>query len=203
MGVALADTRHSRLPVSEGITTLAVVLTFFLAWSAEVVGGVAAITGAFIAGLGFGRSALREEIERGVHTLAYALFVPVFFVSIGLEANARALTINLVAFTLVVCLVAVISKLVGAGLGARLAGFAADEALRVGVGMVSRGEVGLIVATVGLDQGLVTPEIFTATVVMVLFTTLVTTPLLRLVFAEAVEALPKVRPKEATEIEDG
>ena len=198
MGVALADTRHSRLPVSEGITTLAVVLTFFLAWSAEVVGGVAAITGAFIAGLGFGRSALREEIE-----LAYALFVPVFFVSIGLEANARALTINLVAFTLVVCLVAVISKLVGAGLGARLAGFAADEALRVGVGMVSRGEVGLIVATVGLDQGLVTPEIFTATVVMVLFTTLVTTPLLRLVFAEAVEALPKVRPKEATEIEDG
>jgi len=189
--------------VSEGITTLAVVLTFFLAWSAEVVGGVAAITGAFIAGLGFGRSALREEIERGVHTLAYALFVPVFFVSIGLEANARALTINLVAFTLVVCLVAVISKLVGAGLGARLAGFAADEALRVGVGMVSRGEVGLIVATVGLDQGLVTPEIFTATVVMVLFTTLVTTPLLRLVFAEAVEALPKVRPKEATEIEDG
>jgi len=193
----------SRLPVSEGITTLAVVLTFFLAWSAEVLGGVAAITGAFIAGLGFSRSALREEIERGMHTLAYALFVPVFFASIGLEANARALNMDLAVFTLVICLVAVISKLVGAGLGARLAGFTSDEALRVGVGMVSRGEVGLIVATVGLSQGLVTPEIFTATVIMVLFTTLVTPLLLRLAFAEVAEALPQLRPKEATDIDDG
>lgn len=193
----------SRLPVSEGITTLAVVLTFFLAWSAEVVGSIAAITGAFIAGLGLGRSVLREEIERGVHTLAYAFFVPIFFVSIGLEANARALTVDLLAFTLVICLVAVISKLVGAGLGAQLAGFTPKEALRVGIGMVSRGEVGLIVATVGLDQGLVTPELFTAVVIMVLFTTLVTPLLLRSVFAEAVEVLPKPRPEEAIDIDDG
>lgn len=191
----------SRLPVSEGVTTLAVVLTFFLAWSAEVIGGVAAITGAFIAGVGFGRSLLREDIQRGMHTLAYAFFVPVFFVSIGLTANARALTADAIVFTAVLCLVALISKAAGAGLGARWGGFTPAEALRVGIGMVSRGEVGLIVASVGLAEGMITSEVFTAVVIMVLFTTLVTPPLLRAAFARQVETIRAARPA-AEEVRD-
>jgi Kef-type K+ transport system membrane component KefB len=191
----------SRLPVSEGVTTLAVVVVLLLAWSAEVIGGVAAITGAFIAGVGLGRSGLHAQIREGMHTLAYAFFVPVFFVSIGLQANARALSGNMAMFAVVLTLIAIISKIVGAGLGARAGGFATDEALRLGLGMVSRGEVGLIVASVGLDQGLVTPEVFTVVIIMVLVTTLVTPLMLRAAFAQKSEQQP-TKPELRMESED-
>ena len=153
------------------------------AWSAEVVGGLAAITGAFIAGVGFGRSRLRDEIERDMHTITYAFLVPIFFVSIGLKTNARLLAGPDVVFALVLVLVAVISKVIGCGLGARLGGFTNRESLRVGVGMISRGEVGLIVATVGVDAGLIKTELFSVVTFIVLVTTLVTPLLLRLTFA--------------------
>jgi Kef-type K+ transport system membrane component KefB len=192
----------SRLPISEGVTTLAVVLALLLAWSAETLGGVAAITGAFIAGVGLGRSPLHERIQSGMRTLAYAFFVPIFFVSIGLEANLRALTGGMVAFAVALSLVAAVSKVIGSGLGARAGGLAADEALRLGLGMISRGEVGLIVASVGLGAELITPEVFTAVVIMVLVTTLVTPLLLRAAFTRQAEARP-IKPQAEVELENG
>ena len=163
-----------RLPISEGILSFAFVVTLLLAWSAEVLGGMAAITGAFLAGLFFGRTPLRRTIESKVHTLTYAWLVPIFFVSIGLEANARALGRAGVPFAILLVVVAMISKVVGSGGGARLAGFDNRDALRLGVGMASRGEVGLIVATVGLTSGLIGDEIFASIVLVVVATTLVT-----------------------------
>ena len=154
------------------------------AWSAEVVGGLAAITGAFIAGVGFGRSHLRDEIERHIHTITYAFLVPIFFVSIGLKANARALAGPDILFALVLLLVAILSKVIGCGWGARLGGFSNRESLRMGVGMISRGEVGLIVAAVGVGEGLIKADVFSVVTFIVLVTTLVTPPLLRLTFME-------------------
>ena len=172
----------NRQPISEGLAALVLVVALLFAWSAEVVGGLAAITGAFIAGVGFGRSRLRDEIERHMHTLTYAFLVPIFFVSIGLKTNARLLAGPDLWFALALVLVAILSKVIGCGLGARLGGLSNMEALRVGLGMVSRGEVGLIVASVGVAEGLIKTQVFSVITLVVLVTTLVTPLLLRLTF---------------------
>jgi Kef-type K+ transport system membrane component KefB len=175
----------SRLPVSQSIVSFAVVCALIFAWSSEVIGGVAAITGAFIAGVAFSISSTKTEIERGVRVLNYAFFVPIFLVGIGLTANARDLSATDIAFALVLTVAAILAKLIGAGIGARLGGTTWREALRIGVGMVSRGEVGLIVAGVGVNSGLIGADIFTVMVIMVLATTLATPPLLRWAFRSA------------------
>jgi Kef-type K+ transport system membrane component KefB len=172
-----------RLQVSEGLMSFAVVSVLIFAWASEVIGGVAAITGAFIVGVALANSNTKAEIETGIHTLTYAFFVPVFLVGIGLTANARLLSANDLGLAIAVSLVAVLSKLIGAGAGARLGGTTWAEALRIGVGMISRGEVGLIVAGVGVTAGVIETDVFTVVVIMVLVTTLVTPPLLRLVFS--------------------
>jgi len=171
-----------RLPISEGVMALVVVVALLYGWAAEVLGGMAAITGAFLAGLSFARTPLREHITQGMHTLTYAWLVPVFFVSIGLEADARAMGAGGSLFMLVLILVAVLSKVLGGGMGARLGGFDNRQALRLGVGMVSRGEVGLIVASLGLKAGLISEGAFAGVVIMVLATTLLTPIMLRALY---------------------
>lgn len=173
-----------RQPISEGLAALVLVAALAFAWAAEVGGGLAAITGAFIAGVGLSRSHLRVEIARGMHTITYAFLVPVFFVSIGLKTNTHLLTGSGILLAAVLVVVAVISKVIGSGLGARLGGFTNREALRVGLGMVSRGEVGLIVATVGVDTGIIEPDLFAIVTIIVLITTLVTPLFLRQAFAK-------------------
>ncbi len=172
-----------RLRASEGLLAMVLASVMGLAWVAEHFGGVAAITGAFIGGVGLARSHLREEIEHGLHRLAYAFFVPLFLVDIGLQSNVRDLQTGDLAFALVLIAVAVVSKLAGSGLGALLGGFNRGEAFRMGLGMISRGEVGLIVAGVGVAEGLLPPQLFTMVVLMVVATTLVTPPLLRWAYA--------------------
>jgi Kef-type K+ transport system membrane component KefB len=131
--------------------------------------------------------------------ITYGFLVPIFFVSIGLEANVRAIAGALVPFLVVLFVIAVVSKVIGAGLGARLAGLTNAESLRVGVGMISRGEVGLIVAGIGVQQGIISSEVFSMVVVLVLLTTLVTPLLLRMVFPKmpAVSA-PQVKRSTST-----
>lgn len=172
-----------RLPISEPVISLVIIVILLFAWASEVVGGVAAITGAFIAGVALSGSASKEKIERGLRAIAFAFFVPLFLVSLGLRADARTLSAGDFGLVAVICVVAIASKVLGAGGGARLGGMAWPAALRVGVGMVSRGEVGLIVASVGVGAGVLDASGFTAVVLMVLVTTLATPPLLRLVFS--------------------
>jgi Kef-type K+ transport system membrane component KefB len=176
-----------RLGVSQGLLAAVVVVAFLYAWAAEWVGGVAAITGAYLAGVMFAQTPYKSRIEQGIHPLTYSLLVPVFFVSIGLRANGRALGPH-VAFTVVLIAVAIAGKVLGCAALARASGFTGREAWRVGVGMISRGEVGLIVAGYGLGHGIIGPEVFSASVLMVLVTTMVTPPLLRLAFPRAAPA---------------
>jgi Kef-type K+ transport system membrane component KefB len=170
------------LPLSQPVVSTAVVVTLLFASASELLGGVAAITGAFIAGVGLSRSAVRDEIERGIRSLTYAFFVPIFLVGIGLTANARALSGADLGFAAVITIVAVLSKLIGGALGARLGHMEWQEAVRIGAGMISRGEVGLIIAGVGTASGIIGNDVFTVVVVMVLVTTLVAPPLLRWAF---------------------
>lgn len=173
----------NRIPASEGLLAMVLASVLFLAWATEFLGGVAAITGAFLAGVGLGRSHLREEVEHGLHRIAYAFFVPLFLVDIGLQADLRSLDPNAFAFAAVIILVAFISKLLGSGLGARLGGMNQASSLRMGIGMISRGEVGLIVAGVGVAEGILEPQLFSVIILMVLVTTLLTPPLLRWSFS--------------------
>jgi len=175
--------RIAHLPISQGVLTLALVVMLAYGLAAELFGGMAAITGAFIAGLMMARSGERERVEHGVHAVAYGLFVPVFFINIGLSVNARSLQIEMLWFTLAITLTAIIGKWLGAGIGARLGGLNLRESVQLGAGMVSRGEVGLIVASVGIHEGLVSSDEFSAVVAMVLITTVVTPPILRGLFA--------------------
>ena len=171
----------SRLPVTEAVLAGAVVIALVYAWAAEYGGGVAAITGAYIAGVLIAQTPFKKQVDAGIHPLTYSVFVPVFFIAIGLQANGRELGDSAV-FTIVLIGVAIIAKAVGCGVFSRLLGFNARESLRVGAGMISRGEVGLIVAGYGLANGLIGQQVFSASVVMVLVTTMVTPPLLRLTF---------------------
>ncbi len=176
--------RIDRLPISQGTIASVLVLTLLFSWAAEVIGGVATITGAFLVGLFLARLPFRDRIETGVSTLAYGFFVPIFFVNIGLEVNLRAISGSAWWFALILTAIAIVSKILGSGLGAKMGGFPNREALQLGIGMVSRGEVGLIVASFALLEGLISQENFSIAVFMVIVATLLTPPMLRMSFAK-------------------
>lgn len=185
----------ARLPISQGLLTVSLIVMFTYGIAAEFLGGMAAITGAFLAGLMLGRCPEKEIIESGAHALAYGLFVPVFFVNIGLSINLQEFRLDAMLLTVTIILVAVTGKWAGAGLGARAGGLNKVEAYQLGAGMISRGEVGLIVADVGIHSGLLNGQAFSAIVMMVLVTTLITPPILRALFAQQ-KAREKKKPVE-------
>jgi Kef-type K+ transport system membrane component KefB len=174
--------RVVHLPISQSVLTLGLVVMLLYSLSAELVGGMAAITGAFLAGLMFARSPEKERLERGISAVSYGFFVPIFFAHIGLSVNLRGLDSGILWLFLGISAVAILGKLVGAGLGSRLAQFSWRESAQLGVGMISRGEVGLILATVGMSERLISEAKFSAIVGMIVVSTLVTPPLLRILF---------------------
>ena len=180
--------RVSKLPASQALLAFVLVVAFSYALAAEVIAHLAAITGSYMAGVLFAQTRFKEEINAKIHPLTYSLFVPIFFVSIGLQANARELGAEL-GFLVTIVLLAIITKIGGSFLGARFNGFDNIQSLRVGVGMVSRGEVGLIVAGVGLGRAIISQEMFSVMVIMVLVTTMITPLMLRYVFPR-VEEVP-------------
>ena len=171
----------SGLGVSQALLAAVLVIAFVYSWAAEYIGAVAAITGSYLAGVLVAQTPFKKAVDDAIHPLTYSMFVPIFFISIGLEANASDLG-ERALFSVVLIAVAVATKALGCGLFARLAGFTTLESVRVGVGMISRGEVGLIIAGYGLTHQIIGRDVFSAAVVMVLVTTMVTPPLLRLTF---------------------
>ena len=181
------------LPISQGLIAFTFVTILLYGWAAEEFGNMAAITGAFLAGLFFARSPQKERIESGILPLAYGLFVPIFFINVGLNANLRDLTEENFWLFLAITIVAIISKVLGAGLGGLIGGLNRHEAVQLGIGMMSRGEVGLIVASVGISQGIIPQNIFSIIVGVVIITTLFTPPLLRLSFHWFKDKEPEVK----------
>lgn len=167
------------LEISQGLIAFVFVSILLFGWLADVLGRMAAITGAFLAGLWFGRTPFRERILNGISTIAYGIFVPIFFVDVGLNADIKTLFGGNFGLFLGLFLIAVFGKVLGCGFGALLSGYSPLEALQLGVGMMSRGEVGLIVASVGISEGYLTTASFSAIVGVVIATTLLTPPLLR------------------------
>jgi Kef-type K+ transport system membrane component KefB len=176
-----------RLPLSEGVIAFAFSVMVFYAWSAEYFGSLATIIGAFMAGLFFARTPLKAEIQQGFSALAYGVFVPIFFVDVGLEANFRALDSKNLAFLGILLAAAILSKIIGSGLGGLLGKLSPRESVQLGFSMVPRGEVVLIVATVGITEGFITQAELSMTVAMVVLTTLLTPPVLRILFRKTTQ----------------
>jgi Kef-type K+ transport system membrane component KefB len=171
---------------SYGVQAVALVLALLFGWAAEVFGGVAAISGAFIAGVGLSRvnEPIKRLIDVTTSNMAYAFLVPIFFVSVGLTIDLHLFPLSALPFVAVLLLIAIASKVVGCGLGAYSSGFSRTESLRLGVCMISRGEVGLIVAALGVNSGVFQPDspLFGALFLVVLLTTVLTPPMVRRVF---------------------
>jgi monovalent cation:proton antiporter-2 (CPA2) family protein len=170
------------LRVSESVISAGLIVCFFLAFVAEEF-GVAGIIGAFVAGLAVSQTTYKEEVEHKLEPIAYAIFVPIFFVSVGFSVTFKGLG-DQIGLIIILTILAILTKLIGAGLGARLTGFSNRSALGIGSGMVSRGEVALIIATIGLESGLLAQKYFTVLVIVVIVTTLVTPFLLKLTLRE-------------------
>ncbi len=172
-----------------GNSSVGLVLAFVFGWAAQAFGGVAAITGAFIAGVGLSRTPhhVKHQIEDATNALAYAFLVPIFFVSVGLQTDLSRFPLDALPFAIIILVLAVVSKVVGCGLGARLGGFNQQESFRLGVCMISRGEVGLIIASLGVSSGVLKLDqpLFASLFLVILLTTVVTPPMVRRIFQPA------------------
>ncbi len=181
-GVPWLLKQFAPLRVTEPVTSAALVICFLFSYIAETL-GVAGIIGAFAAGIAISQTRFKQEVEHKIEPIAYAFFVPVFFVSIGLSVSLAG-TSSQIGMISGLALLAIFTKLFGSGLGARLTGFNNRSALGIGAGMVSRGEVALILAAIGLEANLLKEEYFTPIVIVVILTTLVTPPMLKKVFGQ-------------------
>ena len=171
----------SRLKVTEALLSGALISCFALAYIGEHYFGIAAIIGAFFMGIAIGRTEFKETVEHKVEPIASGIFVPFFFVSIGLSVTFAGISEN-IWFLVVFSIVAILTKLIGSGLGAKIAGFGWKSSIGIGAGMISRGEVALILAGMGLSSGLLPAEDYTPMVIVIIVTTLVTPPLLKGIF---------------------
>ncbi|WP_125764616.1 cation:proton antiporter [Levilactobacillus mulengensis] len=166
-----------RLLIPMGPTLMAIILCFGMAYVAELV-GLSDVVGAFFAGIAISQTTARSTVDRHIEPVGYALFIPVFFVSIGLNMDFNGLG-KQIGFILVLTVVAVLSKLIGAGSGAKLAGFSWGSSAAVGAGMVSRGEMALIIAQIGYAAKLMSPVRYSAIVAAIIIATLLAPFLLR------------------------
>lgn len=156
-----------------------------MSFVAEHFFNVADITGAFIAGLVISNSVHAHYINRRFEITSYMLLSPIFFASIGISVSLTGMNNRIVIFSILLLIIAVVTKIVGCGLGALVCRYKKEEALQIGVGMISRGEVALIVASKGAAVGLIKTIYFGPIIVMVVVTTIITPILLKFVYSKA------------------
>lgn len=179
--------RFTKLNVSETLISAALIICFAFSIFADKT-GVAAIIGAYIAGVSISVTNYRDEVVQKVETIAYSIFVPVFFTLIGVSVQFTGLSSS-IPVIIVLSLIAIATKLIGGALGAKLAGYNIKSSLGIGSAMVSRGEVALIIASTGLTKQLLTDKMFSIIVIVVLITTIVTPLLMKIFFTEKSTAL--------------
>ena len=167
-----------KLSANEAVPSCVLALVLVYAISAEWLGSVAGITGAYLLGYVFAGSEFKADVERSFYAIGHGLLIPLFFVSIGLSSDYRALSGHW-GLMFVILVVAIVGKLVGCGLAALGSGMDWVRSLRVGCGMISRGEVGLIVTAMGASTGIFGRSEVAVMVAVVLLTTLLTPLALR------------------------
>ena len=172
-----------RWPHTRRIPILALALCFGLSYVAEKVFGIADITGAYVAGIILSKLHDSDYIEQKMDINSYMIFGPIFFASIGLKTEISGFTWELLLFSLAFVAVALVSKIIGCGAMSRLCGFKGSDTLKVGVGMMTRGEVALIVAQRGLTEGMIGSQYFTSVILLIIVSSILTPIILKLLYA--------------------
>lgn len=175
----MVDTKY---PHTRRIPIAGLAFCLAMAYLAERYFGIADITGAYVAGIILCSIRDSEYIAEKMDINSYMLFGPVFFASIGLKTNVDSVSMGILVFSVAFVLVGLVSKIIGCGLMARLCKFKRLDALKIGVGMMTRGEVALIVSQKGLSAGLLTPVYFTSVILLIIVSSILTPILLKLLY---------------------
>ena len=187
----LYDEKHSH---TRRIPIIAITLCFAMAYIAEKYFGIADITGAYIAGIILCNINDAEYIDRRVSINGYMFFAPVFFVGIGLKTDFSSVDSSMIIFSIGFVVVAMLSKVIGCGLVAKCLKYSWLDCLKIGAGMMTRGEVALIITNKGLGLNIIDSSYFTAVILLIIVSSIVTPIILKLLFAKS-----KDEPTEAVE----
>ena len=175
-----------KFPQTRRLSIFGLATAFLFAWFSEELFGVAAITGAFVAGMMMSNMKQTEYVERRIDMSAYMLFSPIFFANIGIGLDYKALVSNfswtIVLFSIAFVICGMAAKLVGCGAGGLICRYKPHESLEVGLGMMVRGEVCLIVAQKGIEEGIISASYLPAVILLVIMSSLLTPILLKLTF---------------------
>ncbi|OAP98967.1 cation:proton antiporter [Ligilactobacillus aviarius] len=158
------------LKVASSVTLMSIVLCLGMAWLAEQV-GLSDVVGAFFAGVAIAQTPYKQEVDSNIEPIGYAVFIPMFFVSIGLNMTFKGFFDDLI-FIVSLTILALITKWLGCGLGAKVLGMNYDSMNIIGSGMVSRGEMALIIAQIGYEAHLLSSEYYSGVIFVIILTTL-------------------------------
>jgi Kef-type K+ transport system membrane component KefB len=173
----------ARWPHTRRIPIMGMVLAFVLAYVADKYFGVADITGAYVAGIILSSLDDSEYIDRKMDISSYMIFGPVFFASVGLQTNLKTVDLSILAFAAAFVVVGLLGKVVGCGLVAKMLKYNNSDALKIGVGMMTRGEVALIVAQRGLKAEIIDSKYFTAVILLIVVSSILTPIILKAIYA--------------------
>ena len=182
-----------RYPHTRRIPIAGLALCLSMAYIAERYFGIADITGAFVAGIILCNIRDSKYIAEKMDINSYMLFGPVFFASIGLKTDISGINVSILLFAAAFVIVALITKIIGCGLMAKIGGFNWGDSLKIGVGMMTRGEVALIVSQKGLAVGLMSPIYFTAVILLIIVSSISTPIILKVLYAKRPEQHPAVQ----------
>lgn len=160
----------NKLLAESSVIIVSLILCLSMSYLANFI-GLSSVMGSFFTGVAIGQTEVWKEVQYNIEAIGYAVFIPVFFVSIGLEVTFTGIGKQLILI-LFLTLLAIISKLFGGYFGGKLAGFNNHSSLMVGSGMISRGEMALIIVQLGVQAHLVSKEYYSAFILVILFTTL-------------------------------
>lgn len=171
-----------RFPVTRRIPIFGLVICFIFAWASEALFGVAAITGAFVAGVVMSNMPSTQYIEKKIDTNSYMLFGPIFFANIGIGMNFSSFNLDLLGFSVAFVVFGLLAKIIGCGAGAFMCKYSLKDSVRVGFGMMARGEVVLIVAKKGIDAGIIDAKYMFPVVLLIIVSSFLTPICLKLLY---------------------
>ena len=184
-----------RYPHTRRIPIAGLAYCFALSYIAEHYFGIADITGAYVAGIILCSIRDSDYIAEKMDINSYMMFGPVFFASIGLKTSIANINAEIILFTIGFVVVALITKIIGCGLTSKLCGFNSKDSLKIGIGMMTRGEVALIVSQKGLSVGLLSPVYFTSVIFLIIISSVVTPILLKILYAKDSEKIGEKKSK--------
>ena len=172
-----------KFPHTQRIPIYSLAFCFFMSFAAQKWFGIADITGAYVAGIALCTIKDASYVENKIDISGYMIFTPIFFASIGLKTTLSNMNMNILFFSIVFIIVGLITKIAGCGLAAKICRFDLMDSLRIGVGMMTRGEVALIVAQKGLDAGVLDPVYFATVILLIIVSSVVTPVILKAAFS--------------------